>query len=238
MNNVNPNIDPKMIDRIVFEVVSRLKNKIAQGNAHGNAKGNSAQTENRAGTMPSSQNVVQTGALSLDAKVISVETLRGKLDNVAQLKVRPKVVVTPAARDELRNKGVEIVFDQGVATPTGTATGQLNLILATTNKLSAEQAVKGLARTGINVQLKHDTCVKQLVTNLTGQLLATERLIVFVDQPYTAAYTANRNSSIRAAVVRDKSELKMAQNEINPNVIVIPADRGSLLDAVARDLVS
>lgn len=218
MNKVHPDVDSQLIERIVREVASRLRN----ANAPLAQNGNSNETENQAGT------------LSLGEKVISVATLTGKLDNVSHLRLQPKAVLTPAARDELRDKGVEITFEHAAVT----SPGQPDLIFATTNETTDPQLLDRLARIGIKTQLKQDKNVKRLVANLVGRCSATARAIVFADQPYIANSVANRHPSIRAAVVRDEAELKIAKKELNPNVIVVPIDRASILDAVAKELVS
>ena len=119
-----------------------------------------------------------------------------------------------------------------------TTTSRPDLILGTTDETNGQQLSDRLAQIGIKVQLKHDTCARRLVANLTGRFSTTARLIVVADQPYTATYVANRNQNVRAAVVRDEAELKIVSKEISPNVIVIPADRATILDAVAKELGS
>lgn len=218
MNNAHPEITTQQIERIVREIVSRLNN----GNAQVTQNGSSEKTEN------------QVGTLTLTEKVVSVETLGGKLDNVSQLRLQPKAVLTPAARDELRDKGIEILFDHAVAT----TTGRPDLILGTTDETNAQQLSDRLAQIGIKTQLIHDNCARRLVANLTKRFSTTGRLIVVADQPYTATCVANRNQNVRAAVVRDEAELKIVSKEISPNVIVIPADRATIVDAVAKALVS
>jgi hypothetical protein len=221
MNNAHPQFSTQQIERIVHEVVARL----TDGSAQIAQLGNLTKTENHVGS---------AGTLTLSERVISTETLGGKLANVSQVRLQPKAVLTPAARDELRDKGIEVTFDHAVAT----TSRRTNLILGTTNESNAPQLVERLARIGIQAQLKHDTCARRLVANLTTRFSTTARLIAFVDQPYTATCVANRNQNVRAAVVRDEAELKMVTKEINPNVIVIPADRATIVEAVAKALIS
>jgi len=218
MNNAHPDVDLQLIERIVREVVLRLRNEHAHTVKIGKNLAKPA---------------IQAGSLSLDEKVISVETLRGKLENVSQLSLQPNAVLTPAARDELRDNGVEIVFEHAVST----FAGQPELILATTDKTNDQQFLARLTQIGIKAQLRHDPSVRRLVANLTGRFSTTTRGIVLTDQPYQATCVANRNPGVRAAIVRDEIELKIAKQELHPNVIVIPIDRSSILDAVAKELV-
>jgi len=70
------------IDRIVREIVSRLR----------------AEMEMK-----------PVAALTMDARVITMSELEGKLDGVRQLVVRHRTIITPLVRDELREKKIEIV---------------------------------------------------------------------------------------------------------------------------------
>jgi len=70
------------IDRIVREIVSRLRAEMK---------------------------VQPAVALTMDARVITMSELEGKLDGVRQLVVRHRTILTPSARDELREKKIEIV---------------------------------------------------------------------------------------------------------------------------------
>jgi hypothetical protein len=52
--------------------------------------------------------VAQT-TLSLAARLVTVAELDGKLQGIQRLEVLPRAVVTPAARDYLRDRGVQLV---------------------------------------------------------------------------------------------------------------------------------
>ncbi len=76
------NFETLDIDRIVREIVSRLR----------------AEME----TQP-------VAALTVDARVITMSELEGKLGGVRQLRVRSRALLTPSVRDELTTKKIEIV---------------------------------------------------------------------------------------------------------------------------------
>jgi len=76
------NIETLDIDRIVREIVSRLRAEIE---------------------------VQPLAALTLDARVITMSELSGKLDGVRQLVVPCRAILTPSARDELVAKKIKIV---------------------------------------------------------------------------------------------------------------------------------
>lgn len=76
------------VERIVREVVRRL-----------------LALESSAGNRPA---LAEGNALTLDERVISMETLRGRLEGVRRVAVTRRAVVTPAARDLLRERGVDL----------------------------------------------------------------------------------------------------------------------------------
>lgn len=83
------NFDSELIERVVHEVVQRL-------------------TKHGVDVTPAA---ADTGGpeLRLSEQVVALGTLEGRLDGVARVIVPPRAVVTPAAKDELRDKGIELV---------------------------------------------------------------------------------------------------------------------------------
>lgn len=50
-----------------------------------------------------------TVELTMSDKVITLRTLEGKLSGISRLSVSNRAVVTPAARDELRHRKIELI---------------------------------------------------------------------------------------------------------------------------------
>ncbi len=80
------NLSQPEIERIVQEVLRRL----------------SAMTHSSSDSSP-----VPT-TLSLTTRVVTVAELNGKLEGIKQITVAQRAVVTPAARDYLRERGVQL----------------------------------------------------------------------------------------------------------------------------------
>lgn len=51
----------------------------------------------------------QPAELALNEKLVTLRTLEGKLAGVERLVVSPRAVVTPAVRDELKQRRIELV---------------------------------------------------------------------------------------------------------------------------------
>jgi hypothetical protein len=77
--------DPQLIDRIVREVMRRLTDREV------------AVTD-----------VTENKDLVVDESVISLATLEGRLCGVRRVVIEERAVITPAARDELNDQGIEL----------------------------------------------------------------------------------------------------------------------------------
>jgi len=84
------------IERIVSEVVRRLRQAGVQ-----------VQSQEAAGTSKMPAEAVSTTCTIRD-HVISMDSIRGKLENVQQVIVGPRAVVTPAVRDALRERKIAL----------------------------------------------------------------------------------------------------------------------------------
>ena len=85
---MNQSLDPELFERIVQEVIRRL---VERGAIVGRAT-NGAETE-----------------LAISDKVVTLETLRGRLAGVKRLVVGGRSIVTPAVKDELKDRSIELV---------------------------------------------------------------------------------------------------------------------------------
>ena len=74
------NNQPIDIDRIVREIVDRLRAELDR----------------------------PVATLTLDSRVVTMADLEGKLDGVRQFVLGPNTIITPLARDELKEKKIEI----------------------------------------------------------------------------------------------------------------------------------
>lgn len=212
---VNQQYDRAAIEAIVRKVLSRLPG--AANAACANSATNVANVK-PCETVSSIQAQQNQQSFECDAKVITMETLRGKLNNIKTLRVKPKTIVTPAVRDELRDRNIRIAFDLGSANP---ANGPATILLGTTCNATGNSLRDQLVANGTQVQLHVEKSVAQLAAKVSNKIASSMPGLIVTDQPYTAACSANRNSNVRAVVVGDPNELRAANAELNPNCVVI-----------------
>jgi hypothetical protein len=61
-------------------------------------------------TNPTRQRGIEKGSdLQLTEKVITTRTIEGQLTGIKRLIVEPRAVVTPAVRDDLKHRNIELV---------------------------------------------------------------------------------------------------------------------------------
>ena len=162
-------------------------------------------------------------------KLIAMATLRGKLDNIKTLRVKPKTIVTPAVRDELRDRKIALVFDLASDNSTGSPI-QKTILLAATCKSTGTRLREQLSAKGIAVQLQTDNCIKRLTKSVSDKVSATTRALIVSDQPFSAACMANRNANVQAAVIHDSSDAAAAKTDLNPNCIVLNSQNAKRLN--------
>jgi len=153
-------------------------------------------------------------------KVISMQTLRGNLDGVTTIRVKPKTIVTPAARDELRDRKIRIAFDLGASVETNDHCPK-TILLGTTCNSTGNSLRDQLAANGIQVQLHVEKSAALLANKVGKKISASMPALIVTDQPYWAACSANRSSNVRAVVIGDPNELRAAKAELNPNCVII-----------------
>ncbi|MEE3372419.1 MAG: hypothetical protein VX346_23990 [Planctomycetota bacterium] len=55
--------------------------------------------------------------LEIDTRVVSLETLSGRLEGIGRLVVKADAVVTPSVRDDLRQRNIELVRQNTEVSP-------------------------------------------------------------------------------------------------------------------------
>lgn len=219
MSGSKPQYDAARIEGIVREVLRRLT-----GSATLQA---STPTVNPACLTTNSNSTTATdnSVFECQEKLIALETLRGKLGNVKTLRLKPKTIVTPSARDELRDRKINIVFDLNAGEHNEHKNGPSTILLGTTCRSTGNKLKEQIGANGKQVQLHVDTSASQVAKTIGDGLSNGIPGLIVTDRPHTAACIANRNGNVRAVVIRDQSELTDAKTDLNPNCVVLNSNR-------------
>jgi hypothetical protein len=104
------NLSPAEIDRIVAEVVRRLRAMTANDRGRESlAKSDSTHSNDVTRQRlppPSVGRSTSVGALQLTERVVTLGTLKGRLDGISKVIVGDRAIITPAVKDELKQRGI------------------------------------------------------------------------------------------------------------------------------------
>jgi hypothetical protein len=162
---------------------------------------------------------------AVDSRVVTLAEIAGRLEGVRRLVVPPRAVVTPAARDELRRRGIEIVRDS--AENDRAKRGPRLTIVKTGTPFDATALVAGLAAGGMKIQQQTDDCIIAATDHLAGELAGTETLCVLLTSHTAAALClANRHTGVRAVLATVPEATAAAADAVGANLLIVdPAIR-------------
>jgi ribose 5-phosphate isomerase RpiB len=201
------------LEQIVNAVLAQL-DKRADG---GDSSSSSQQAASSAGS----------GELVISDKVVSAATLAGRLANVQRLIIPARAVVTPSARDLLKEKNVTLVRSLKSTSPTSVrvALGMAGV------KYDVEGLVRLLRQHGIDVTQLPTVGLAQLTAELAKDVSKAEKLgVLLTDNVAAALCIANRQRGVRAATAGNRGEVNDIVRGIGANFLVIDPMRRSPLE--------
>lgn len=202
------------IETIVREVIRRLRE--AQGG-----------TDNDNKTIAGTQRVATS--LAVTDRVVTLATLDGKLTGIQNIVVPARAIVTPAARDELKQR--KITIDRTAnATHKNVAKQSLasGLTVAVAASGVCEVELRKLLGTSVNVVKQPAGDEVASVKTLGESVVAGGRGVLITSTPAAAVMLANRVSGVRAAYGFSFPAIRRAKDEIDANLLIIePAGKSA-----------
>ncbi|GAA4439256.1 hypothetical protein [Bremerella cremea] len=176
------------IDRIVRLVVQRL---LAE---------RSTSSASPVQSQPSSE-------LRLDMKLVTTESLKGKLnESITALCVPAKAVVTPAVKDELKQRGVQLRrLDANNCGPTP-STPVVN---------AAKQTVSAAWQPNEQVG-----SLNKAVERASSLAKSEQMVVLLSEQPEVASAAANRQPGVRAMVACSSHDWQASAKSLGANLVV------------------
>jgi len=209
-----PSID---INRIVREVLSEL-------NASPGTDSGVAQRPETDGSsaLPASPETppANDGSLVISSQVVTMAELDGRLGGVRRLVVPPQAVITPAVRDELLRRNVQLAYASPVA---DAAPGRTRLAMITAGKFFDPTAlIRALQGEGIEVEACTSDCLIAAVDELAGELTGGDALgLLLTLHPAIALCLANRLAGIRAISASEAGTVATTAASVGANLLVV-----------------
>jgi hypothetical protein len=197
--------DNRQIDAIVHAVLERL------GRSAGASKANVAAVS--AGGH---------GELTISDNVVSAASLAGRLNNIQKLVIPARAVITPSARDLLRDKNISVT--RALMT---SSTSPTQLIIGTAGvKLDISSVLRGLASRGVTAEQLPAVGLGQVTNELAEEVAKGGKLAVLLTgNPAAAVCLANQHRGVRAAMAANRGEVNEVIRAVGCNFLVVDATR-------------
>ena len=202
------------IERIVREVMAQLK--------HVAAPAPPAAVETPLAASPK-----HDGELRVDCRVVTLESIAGRLNGAKQLVVAPGALVTPSVRDELRRRGIDLVQRSG-AKKTESRTPVL-LVTGRTGH-DPELAVEMLRQEGIDVRSESTPCLIAAAEKLAAAVAGRSLGILWTRHTAVGLCLANRHAAVRAVLATGVPATSAAVAAVGANVLVVDPAAGTMYE--------
>ena len=173
--------------------------------------------------------------LNLEEKLVTLEKLKGKLTGIRQLSLSRGAIVTPAARDFLREKKVQLSWRESCHCGGSSGKTSAAVIPGITVVLGSAETnfepvhlVHAMQKTGANVVRLANSGLASVVNELCDEVARNGRVGVLLTGLTTAAVClANRFRGVRAASGEGRANIAAAVHSVGANVLVLdPQKRG------------
>jgi hypothetical protein len=167
------------------------------------------------------------GELIVADAVVSAAALVGRLDAVRRLLVRPKAIITPAARDLLRERKIDLAC-QAVSTTNGDARTPLAIAVANT-RFNVDELMRVLRNDPIAIRSLTSRGFVEMLGEMIEDVAGGTTLGLFItDDAAAALCIANRASGVRAASAASRGDAAEVIRSIGANLLVV-SPRGRTL---------
>ncbi|UUO05207.1 hypothetical protein M4951_17710 [Blastopirellula sp. J2-11] len=200
-------LNSEQIERIVRLVVQQVRT-LAKS------------SETTVSLAPSVEISTDGSEVALADRVVTMETLEGKIGGAKALVVSPTAIVTPAVRDALRDRGVQLRRDSEAAQRAKKPVEVL--------AFAASGVTSWRERGPVGVFIDLTSTVKQAALAVQQDKI----VVLLTESPEAACCAANRDTEIRAVSVDSIATLERVLPQTAANVIAVDPSK------IARDEIA
>jgi hypothetical protein len=167
----------------------------------------------------------EPGTLRLNDRVVSLALIGERLAGIRRLCVPAGAVVTPAVRDELRRRQIELTY---AAAADAAGARRLLLVGAADGGYDRPAALRAIAAEAGGAEELGSRGLEPLVRDLAQRIAAsTKPAVLLTDQPLAAVCLANRQRGVRAVWGESLRTVDRAADSLGANLLVLdPAAQG------------
>jgi hypothetical protein len=214
---------PEMIAGVVREVLRRIR---AEAPATGGSIVSATPSPPASPAPPAAAAAPASGGSLLAEKVVTAALLARLPVDIRSVLVRADAVLTPSARDQAREMGIEVVRSQ--AEQTSPRPGQVPasprpfVVAYADCQGDVGARCAGIVRAVRGAQQLPASGLADVVGALASHALGDgARGVLLTSRPHAATALANRSKSLRAVTARDPATLLAAASECAANLLVI-----------------
>ncbi len=170
-----------------------------------------------------------TTELWLEQPVLSVGDIERRLKGVQTVVVSPRTIITPSAKDLLRERRIPVRRTTPPQAKPAAATATLLLGVAET-KFDPAMLIDYAARRGVRIDQIARTGLKTVVAELADEVAKSgRRAWLLTESTHQAVCLANRTPGVWAAPANHRGELQAAQQAIQVNFLITTPQQGNWL---------
>lgn len=157
--------------------------------------------------------------LKLTGQVISLAELKGKVEAIDRLILPTGAVITPAARDYLREYDVSATFS---AARGGTSRREASLVVAAAEtSFDPARIVSVMSGRGAPVEVAASHDLPDAIETLSVEIIeGGKRTLLFTDHSAVAVCLANRRRGVRACTGLGWDDVRRSAESIGANMLV------------------
>ncbi|MSQ97348.1 MAG: hypothetical protein EXR98_22735 [Gemmataceae bacterium] len=162
--------------------------------------------------------VSASGELHVSEPVVTLSHLKGQLDGVKSVAVLPAAVVTPAARDLLKLRGIELTRSQKAAKQPSSAV----VLAAAETDYDAAGLTRMLTQQGISTERLAQCGLIAVVDELVDAVARGGKIGVLLTRQTAAALClANRTRGVQAVLATSAEAIRSARSTFGANLLVL-----------------
>jgi len=205
---------PEEIERIVREVMAQLV-----------AASTTVASPSPAATPAADSPAGRQDERFVDSRVVTLESIAGRLQEAKQLVVPQGALVTPAVRDELRRRGIALVRGRQAASAQETLPGVF--LVAGRTRHDPNAVLQMLLQNGIDVQTESSDCMIATTDKLAAAVARGQLGVLWTRHTSAGLCLANRHAGVRAVSAAGVSATAAAVAAVGANVLVVDPTVGT-----------
>lgn len=226
------NVDAATIERMVREVLSQTQ-------AYAPVRASTAaasQTPDKLlivpiiGT-PAQEKPTPTSAVLIRDRIVTADLLQEQAKPGSKIVIAKKAILTPSAQDYLRNSRITFERTDAPAADGSPTTARWKILVSAVAE-HAVRAVEVVCQQRGNVKRELVGSASESVNSAVSAISRADvtGVIVVTTSPEGVACKANRQATVRAAVVTDLASWSRVQTQLRPNVVCINPQSRSFME--------